>query len=142
MNPRYEKADFCIKVRLRKGKDENFYKEKLKTDLSEFLAPWAVGKFDKLSFGQCIYRSDVLRFLEQTDYVDFITELMMKHESDSSIIKANLKISPISPRSILLAGNIDVMIEESTCDQWCTNGTRMEECKGPELFNKYCEKKS
>ncbi|MEP7251938.1 MAG: hypothetical protein ABI683_06140, partial [Ginsengibacter sp.] len=53
MNPRYEKINFCLRVKLLPGKDESYYREKLKQDIQELLAPWAVGKYDKLTFGQC-----------------------------------------------------------------------------------------
>ena len=45
MNPRYEKIHFCLKVKLILGKDENYYKERLKDDVRKFIAPWAVGEF-------------------------------------------------------------------------------------------------
>ena len=139
-NPRYEKVNFCITVRLQRGKDENFYREQLKTDLSIFLAPWAVGKYDKLSFGQCVYRSDVLRFLEQTDYVDFIRELRMAHEYNPLMLVDQPKVCPLSPRSILVAGNIDVIIDDPACEQWCANPVGVAACDGPELINDYCAK--
>jgi hypothetical protein len=117
MNPRYEEINFCIRVNLLPGKDENYYKEKLKEDLQELLAPWAVGKYDKLTFGQCVYRSDVIRFLEQTDYVDFITDFKMAKASQTPDAN-NAKICPDTPRSILIAGNIEVCINQPGCDEW------------------------
>jgi hypothetical protein len=117
MNPRYEKINFCLKVNLLPGKDENYYKEQLKEDLKELLAPWAVGKYDKLTFGECVYRSDIIRFLEDTDYVDFITDFAMSkatNSPDSSLAK----ICPDTPRSILIAGDIEVCINKPGCDDW------------------------
>jgi len=117
MNPRYEEINFCLRVTLQKGKDENYYKEKLKEDIKEFLAPWAVGQYDKLTFGQCVYRSDIIRFLEQTDYVDFITDFRFSKQTnmpDSSLTK----ICPDTPRSILIAGDIEVCINKPDCDDW------------------------
>lgn len=123
MNPRYEKVQFCLRVQLYPGKDENYYKEKLKQDLREFLAPWAVGEYDKLSFGQCINQSDIIRFLESRDYIDFIADIKMRHE-DKAINEE--EVCPITPRSILIAGNIDVCIQTPGCEDWseenaCTN---------------------
>ncbi len=117
MNPRYEEINFCLRVNLLPGKDENFYKEQLKEDLKELLAPWAVGKYDKLTFGQCVYRSDIIRFLEQTDYVDFITDFQMAKASQTPN-PDNAKICPDTPRSILIAGNIEVCINQPRCDEW------------------------
>ncbi|MEO9146844.1 MAG: hypothetical protein ABI237_14940 [Ginsengibacter sp.] len=121
MNPRYEKINFCLRVNLLPGKDENYYKEQLKEDLKELLAPWAVGKYDKLTFGQCVYRSDIIRLLENSDYVDFITDFRMSKAipiatgaPDSSLAK----ICPDTPRSILIAGDIEVCINKPDCDDW------------------------
>lgn len=137
-NPRYEKVNFCLTVRLFHGKDPNYYTEKLKDDLREFMAPWAVGKYDKLTFGQCIYRSDILRFLERTGYVDFISELRMTHENKPALLFDQPQVCPLSPRSILVAGNVDVKIDPDACDSWCSRPEKNNECPGPVLVNDYC----
>ncbi|MFT3910808.1 MAG: hypothetical protein QM737_15430 [Ferruginibacter sp.] len=118
MNPRYEKVHLCLKVKLIKGKDENYYKEKLETDLRDFLAPWAIGEFDKLRFGQCINRSDLLRFIEGLEYLDYIIELKMMHETDAVMDGVNQQVCPKTPRSILFAGEIDICIKQDDCEEW------------------------
>lgn len=117
MNPRYEKINFCLRVNLFAGKDENYYKEKLKQDLKEFLAPWAVGRYDKLTFGQCVFRSDIIRFMENTDYVDFITDFRMSKQTNTPNSYFE-KICPDTPRSILIAGDIEVCINKPDCEDW------------------------
>lgn len=116
MNPRYEKVRFCMKVKLYIGKDENYYNEKLKQDLREFMAPWAVGQYDKLSFGQCVSRSEIIRFLGTRDYIDYIVDLRMKHELDTE--ENTDKVCPKTPRSILIAGDIDICIPGQECEAW------------------------
>ncbi|HRO45270.1 hypothetical protein [Agriterribacter sp.] len=123
MNPRYEKVHFCLKVKLIAGKDENYYKEKMKQDLREFLAPWAIGEYDKLRFGQCVGRSEVIRFLETRDYVDYIIDLLMRHDDDPWPDKTKKEellrpVCPKTPRSILIAGDIDVCIPGKDCEEW------------------------
>ena len=123
MNPRYEKIHFCLKVKLIAGKDENYYKEKLKQDLREFLAPWAIGEYDKLRFGQCVGRSEIIRFLETRDYMNYIIDLLMRHDDgpwpdktkEEELIKP---VCPKTPRSILIAGDIDVCIAGNDCEEW------------------------
>ncbi len=115
MNPRYEKVKFCIKVQLVIGKDEIYYKEKLAQDIREFMAPWAIGEFHRLYFGQCVNRSDVIQYLETRDYVDFIIELRMGHERDAAPSRDVYSICPHTPRSILIAGEVDVCIPEQKC---------------------------
>ncbi len=123
MNPRYERVNFCLKVKLYLGKDENFYKEKLKQDLRDFMAPWAIGEYSKLTFGQCIYRSDIIRFLESRQYIDYLLELKMVHEENGTKPIEMPEVCPITPRSILIAGDIDVCIATSDCEHWDTDNS-------------------
>jgi hypothetical protein len=139
MNPRYEKIHFCLKVKLMLGKDENYYKEKLKDDIRKFIAPWAVGEFYKLTFGQCVNRSDIVQFLETRDYMDFILELNMRHETTEKFPAREedipVHICPKTPRSILIAGDIDVCIEPQGCEDWDKNKKCIQE---KILINDYC----
>ncbi len=112
VNPRYENVHICLSVILNKGYDKSFYKNKLEQDTREFLAPWAVGVFEKLRFGQCVNKSDLVYFLETRDYVDYITKLEMHSDYDDAFPAS--EICPHTPRSILLAGEIQICIEEAT----------------------------
>lgn len=126
MNPRYEKVYFGLKVKFFPGKDETYYKTLLILELRKFLAPWAIGEYDKLAFGQCVYRSDIVRFLESRDYLDYILELRMEHEQ--KILLRNERegrcpgdehrVCPLTPRSILVAGEIDVCVVQQDCETW------------------------
>jgi hypothetical protein len=131
VNPRYERIHFCLKIKLYPGRDQNFYKDKLIREFREFMAPWAVGQYDKLSFGQCVYRSDIVRFLESRDYLDYVLELGMSHERDPDPPDPNtLKVCPLTPRTILIAGDIDVCINQQDCETWykCYEHNREVEC--------------
>ncbi len=123
MNPRYEKVNFCIRVKLLPGKDEVYYKDQLHQDTKTFLAPWAIGEYEKLAFGQPVHRSDIIRFLESRDYIEYIIDLRMIHEDDKSNNNepsgAALEINPITARSILVAGSVDVCIDHPGCETWC-----------------------
>ncbi len=144
MNPRYEKINFCLRIKLLKGKDENYYKEKIKEDISEFLAPWAVGDYYKLTFGQCVYRSDIIQFLETRDYMDYISDLQMGREG-STPDPVHPKVCPATPRSILIAGNIEVCIDPPDCDRWgsyvaCDENNPIVDCNTkPEKISDYCK---
>lgn len=142
MNPRYEKIQFCLKAKLYLGKDENYYNEKLKQDLRELLAPWAVGQYDKVAFGQCVSRSEIIRFLESRDYVDYILDLRMKHEFPGSPEVID-RVCPKTPRSILIAGDIDICIPGNECEEWQTcksdQGLPVDCCKNPKVpIADYC----
>jgi hypothetical protein len=145
MNPRYERVHLSLRLKLLKGKDENYYKEKAAEDIREFLAPWAVGQYDKIVFGQCLRRSDIVRFLEARDYVDFILEMNMRHElQDAYPLDTNglplqqMEVCPKTPRSILIAGNVEICIEKDACATW--DATRGTACENPRIkLIDYCE---
>ena len=119
MNPRYEKINFCIRVRLTKDRDQQFYQQQLAIDLAQFLAPWAVGQYDKLSFGQPVYRSDVVGFIENLDYIDYIVQLEMFSEFETAPpLHPHLVIYGKTPRSILIGGDIEVTALLPECDSW------------------------
>ena len=134
VNPRYEKINFCLSVILNKGFDKTYYKEKLAQDLREFLAPWAVGFFEKLRFGQCVNKSDVVQFIETRDYVDYITSMQLQDDFyGAETTEALLEICPHTPRSILLAGQIQVCIEEDNVQGWEANN-----CAAATLVTDFC----
>lgn len=121
MNPRYEKVHIQVEVALYKGKSEAFFKAQLEQDLRHFLAPWLRDGSDKLLFGKTISKSDIIRFIEEIDYVDYITHLDMQHEEDlvtcyednSSNGTTNTirtVVEPQTARSILTSGDIEVGI--------------------------------
>jgi hypothetical protein len=141
MNPRYEAIDFCITVKLLPGKDRNYYQKQLAEDIKEFMAPWAIGDYYKLTFGQCVTRSDIIQFLETRDYVDYILQLKMIMENDSTNnCEEPFEICPSTPRSILIAGDISVSLTpDDDCDKWDDNA---KPCENAVLLNDYCKKEN
>jgi len=113
MNPRYEAVNVNITVRLYRGKSKNFYSQKLKDDITGFLAPWSLGDSEKLAFGQVILFSDVVGFTEQLDYVDYIVDLALHGECGQT---GDL-IKPLTARSILVGGEICVTIDVEECEK-------------------------
>ncbi len=136
MNARYEEVNFCLTVKLYPGKDENYYKEKLQQDIREFLAPWAIGQYDQLTFGQSINRSDIIRFLETRDYLDYLIELKMRHEADGPPLSGEVEIQPKTPRSILVAGHVEVCIKQGDCEKW---DEQQPPCDKKEKIMDYCK---
>jgi hypothetical protein len=136
VNPRYEKVTIAFKLKLKKGKDAPFYEQQLKAELRLFLAPWSVGDSDKLSFGQPIYYSDILTFIDQREYVDYVKCLTLdleekplrcgsqNVETDPSVKMTEMAdltsgtgiLRPLTPRSVLIAGEININILPNTCD--------------------------
>ncbi len=107
-NPRYEPINFCIEVKFKEGKDENFYSEQLTLDIEGFFAPWLNGRMEDFQFAQRIYLSAIVSFIESRDYIDYIFELRMSRDGEPMADTAPAYIDPLTPRSILVAGSIEV----------------------------------
>ncbi|MBI1919799.1 MAG: baseplate J/gp47 family protein [Geobacter sp.] len=76
-NPTYQKIELDFKVRFRDGYEFNYYSKELKASLTRFLSPWAFESEKEINFGGRIYKSVLLDFVEEVDYVDFVTDFKM-----------------------------------------------------------------
>lgn len=119
MNPRYEKVHLCLRVRLMPGKDEGYFKAKLEEDLRRFFAPWTIGEayHYKLTFGQCVNSASVISFIESLEYIDFLLEIKIGNATVD--LAENIEICPTTPRSIIVAGEIEICIDRPKAPQWC-----------------------
>jgi len=117
MNPRYEKVNICLTIKLLPGKDENFYKAQASIDMRHFLAPWTKGNLHDIAFGRSLNHSNIIGFLESRDYLDYILDIQMAWEDDAPNPTAR-EILPRTPRSILIAGEIDICIKQNDCEKW------------------------
>lgn len=113
LNPRYEKIKVEVTVRLMKGRDQKFYTNQLKTDLRKFLAPWHLGDADKISFGQHLVYSNVIGFVENLEYIDFITDLKLFDQEGNE----GKEIIPRTARSILTGGEICIHLDLKECGE-------------------------
>ena len=82
MNPRYEKVNVAIKVRFQEGNSGPYFQDLLANDIKAFLAPWLLGKTDRLEFGAALSKSDLIAFVEQLYYIDYICQIDWVHEFD------------------------------------------------------------
>jgi hypothetical protein len=77
INPDYEEVILDFKVKFYFGHDENLYAIKLNTDVINYLSPWAFNRNADIDFGGTLYKSVVIRFIEELPYVDYITDFKM-----------------------------------------------------------------
>ncbi|WDE02906.1 hypothetical protein SG34_015800 [Thalassomonas viridans] len=79
LNPTYEAIQLEFNVTFHSGFDPGLYTETLNRDLMEFLSPWAFGakQHTQIHFGGKIHRSVLVNFIEQREYVDYLTEVKM-----------------------------------------------------------------
>jgi len=105
-NPRYQKIQLDFKVKFQTGCEPNFYARELNAALIRFLSPWAYQAERDISFGATIYKSVLLDFVEELDYVDYVTYFKMY--SFSGEVSDNIDISmaqPETPDAILVSAN-------------------------------------
>jgi hypothetical protein len=102
-NPIYEEIRMDFKVKFMPGIDSGFYGQKLNEELKQFLAPWAYGGND-ISFGGSIHKSVILNFVEDREYVDFVTTFRMNHYTATNVFLDISEASASTPASILTSG--------------------------------------
>jgi hypothetical protein len=78
-NPVYEEIKVKFNVRLHAGYDKGLYETILINAIKEYLSPWAYESGSDIVFGSKIHKSMVLNFVEQQEYVDYITCFEMFH---------------------------------------------------------------
>jgi hypothetical protein len=76
-NPLYEVVLVDFKVMFHPGYDGGYYKQVLNEEIKKFLSPWAYVEGEDIIFGNVIYKSSILNFIEKREYVDFVTDFRM-----------------------------------------------------------------
>ena len=109
-NAVFEPVRLTVCVRFRAGKDPAFYRTQLNAALKNFLAPWASDATRPILFGAPISLVNLLRFLENTDYVDVVTQLRVTQYASQAAARAGEaepvvefpdELVPLTPRSVL-----------------------------------------
>lgn len=78
-NPKFEEVKLGFSVKFYTGIDKGFYKRKLNEDLVHYLTPWAFDSTFEVFFGNSIYASKIINFIEELEYVNYLTCFRMIH---------------------------------------------------------------
>ncbi|RFS19330.1 hypothetical protein DVR12_24170 [Chitinophaga silvatica] len=78
-NPVYEELLADFKVKFISGYDPAYFLDQLNTDLIRYLSPWAFDESSRLHFDAAIYRSEIIYFIENLPYIDFVTDFKLFH---------------------------------------------------------------
>ena len=114
-NPIYEDISFTFKVKFSETVLAiDFQRRELIQELIRFLSPWAFDDGAEINFGGKVFKSSILKFVEERTYVDFITDFHLLDNGNSvEFIEAR------TPRSILVPlqdyEGIEVIQEEPFC---------------------------
>lgn len=88
-------------------RDKGFYQEQLIKDLQGYLSPWTVtNNPNDLLFDKSIYKAAVLDFIEELEYVDYITKLELSHGGQTDKDEA----TPLSPIGILTSARTHTVL--------------------------------
>jgi hypothetical protein len=112
INPQFEEVQFEFSVAFKPATlDITVYTKQLNTDIEQFLTPWAYSTGKDIEFGNKIEKSVVLNFIEERDYVDYVTCMTMRQiiRDDNGNIAQTLsnleEAIPSTARSILVSYN-------------------------------------
>lgn len=86
INPIYEQITVKCSVQIRKGYDENYYANQLNKDLQQYIAPWVGNKNISPSFEGKIYASGIINFIEELEYIDYLTKFEAFKAEDGKLI--------------------------------------------------------
>jgi len=76
-NAVFEQILTYFRVKFYDGYDKGYYLKKLNEEIVHFLTPWAFDEKAEVMFGQKIYASSIINFIEEREYVDFISDFKM-----------------------------------------------------------------
>jgi hypothetical protein len=111
-NPSYQKIMVEFKVKFYSGFEFNFYSEKLKAQLKQYLSPWAYSSGRDITFGGKIYKSVLLDFVEEVEYVDYVEDFYMYSISESTGKSNDLsEVQPETPDTILVSNDTHLIYE-------------------------------
>jgi hypothetical protein len=99
-NPRYQRLSLNFALELRTGFEWNYYSAVLSSEIIEFLSPWAFDSTKALTFGGRAYRSVLLDFVEEREYVDYVSDFKLFADSVTGDVD---RVSPATPDAILVS---------------------------------------
>ncbi len=111
-NPEYQKIQLRFSVKFHKGFEFNYYSNKLKAAIKEYLTPWAYESGVDAEFGGKIYKSVLLNFVEEQEYVDYVTDFRLTTLEAGSLVYTNAEdVLPSTPDSIFVSDDTHLIYE-------------------------------
>lgn len=83
-SPEYEKLTVFCDVKLASGYDDkSYYTNQLNEDIKSFIAPWMNNSEAMPSFEGKLYKSQIINYIEERPYIDYITSFEVEKNSVS-----------------------------------------------------------
>lgn len=114
MNPFYERVKVFTSIKLKDGLlDEGYYLNRLNEDLRSFLTPWLWSRNTGNEFGNSVFESRVMSYIQSLPYIDFVSGLsVIKTWNDRGIMGladsrrgSPEELKPLYPWSILVSAD-------------------------------------
>ncbi|MBL4899469.1 MAG: hypothetical protein JKX76_07465 [Colwellia sp.] len=107
-NPRYYQIRVGFGVKFKLEFEFNYYSRLLNQNIIEFLTPWIKEADKDIYFGGIVYKSEILDFIEELPFVDFLTDFtLMGYENEQALLNNNVKdasnISVTEPDMIMVS---------------------------------------
>lgn len=119
MNPIFEEIRVDFKVKFQKLKDPGYYHNQLNSDIVSFLAPWAFDSESDVVFGGKIHKSKILNFIEERDYVDYVTCFKMSLIANDGTESIDIEYAETTTSASILTSSKEhkiVVIDSKICD--------------------------
>ncbi|MCU0435842.1 MAG: hypothetical protein MUC87_20450 [Bacteroidia bacterium] len=102
INPVYEEVQVHFKVFFGKkwSSDKGYYSSLLNEDIKKFLSPWAFAEGTDIRFGGKLHASYILNFIEEREYVDYITDFKMYRAENGTVPPGSQPLEEISASQV------------------------------------------
>ncbi len=137
-NPHYVYVKARFGVRFMPGHDIGYYQARLNDELNRFLSPWGYDEGADIVFGNRIYATSILNFVDRLPYVDYVASIRLFQSTDGMDFKLVLPtqvgdsqgyyVSSDRPDTVLVAArqhDIDIISELSYEEQLHTGVNHM-----------------
>lgn len=111
----FEKVRFEFNIRYSPGLDFNFYRNQTMEDLKKLLAPWVFDLDAAINFGGTFTEYQIVNYLENLDYVDYIEDFVMFHKPVNGIFSKKTTVEPSNPMAILVPVENHVINQAIAC---------------------------
>ena len=111
VNPCYQGVQAEFGVRFLPGRPFGFYRTQLEQSLVQHLTPWIQSRTADVRFGGTIYRAAVLDFVEDLEYVDFVTDFRCFHGDLPQATRDDWMLQATRPDGILVSAPTHLITE-------------------------------
>ena len=90
-NPLYQPVKVTASIKLNTGFAFGYYGSEIEKALQQYLAPWIGGNAGRFRFGGRVTNAQVVNFLENLPYVDYVSNLQLYHAADGKTFGSPVK---------------------------------------------------